>query len=742
MPMKHLLSLNAGDTAIEYLLDEAAGRVGLSLYPAALAKSVVPHRTTMTDQPEIAALPVQWADPPPWHLQSLVQVSLVGDEAAGGFSQGRTMLNGQATLELKYEDQQVKTENGETHVLTTLRGTRGFRCVHDLWFGEGDSAVRTRAEFHNESADPLKLAMFGSFHLGRITPFSQDDGPGRLLAHRFRSAWSAEGRLETRSIEDLHLERSWTGHGVFSERFGQVGTMPVRGFFPFVAVEDKEAGVLWGAQLAWAGSWQMEIYRKDDFIAIAGGLADREFGHWLKNIPPGGSFHSPVAHLACVAGTLEDLTDRLTRLQVAAAEAQPQIEQDLPIVFNEWCTTWGEPTHDKLVSLAERLRGSPVRYLVIDAGWYERRPDKPPGNFHGDWLPGSIPFPEGLEATAAAIRERGLIPGLWFEMENVGQHSTAFGLTDHLLRRDGATFTVGERRFWDLTDPFAIDYLSERVTGLLARCGFGYLKVDYNETLGIGVDHPDSLGEGLRTQVEGIYRLFKRIRESLPDLVIENCASGGHRLEPSMMALSAMGSFSDAHELLEIPVIAANLHHLILPRQSQVWAVLRAEDDRKRLTYSLAATFLGRMCLSGDIHALSSEQWNCAFEAQEFYRDVWRIIKNGKSRRFGPTPASWRHPIGWQGIVRVADHGREALAIIHSFESPPAKPVRLELPPGQWSIGKCLTTLPGKPLIADGALELTLDEAFTGTVLHLRRRESTYSGDSSNRSFGSKEGRT
>jgi len=45
-----------------------------------------------------------------------------------------------------------------------------------------------------------------------------------------------------------------------------------------------------------------------------------------------------------------------------------------------------------------------------------------------------------------------------------------------------------------------------------------------------------------------------------------------------MMGLCAMGSFSDAHETREIPIIAANLQRLILPRQSQVWAVLRKND--------------------------------------------------------------------------------------------------------------------------------------------------------------------
>jgi alpha-galactosidase len=47
-----------------------------------------------------------------------------------------------------------------------------------------------------------------------------------------------------------------------------------------------------------------------------------------------------------------------------------------------------------------------------------------------------------------------------------------------------------------------------------------------------------------------------------------------------------MGSFSDAHESVIIPIIARNLQRLILPRQSLIWAVLHPFDNDARLVYS------------------------------------------------------------------------------------------------------------------------------------------------------------
>lgn len=91
------------------------------------------------------------------------------------------------------------------------------------------------------------------------------------------------------------------------------------------------------------------------------------------------------------------------------------------------------------------------------------------------------------------------------------------------------------------------------------------------------------------------------MRRELPELVIEICSSGGHRLSPAWMQLGTMASFSDAHESIEIPIIAANTARMIPMRHNQIWAVLHPDDDDRRLGYSLAAGMLGRLCLSGEV---------------------------------------------------------------------------------------------------------------------------------------------
>jgi len=710
------VELILGDIAVIYTCDVSTGTVEFSCLPAAMRARRVEKRSILKT-PEVIQLPAQWQPMPARQTESLVQLHVRGLSGPAGFAQGRTLRNGEACQALKLESQKVADET-EKLTITTVVAAADFAVEHVVQWFNGESGFRVWTVFHNRSGRPLTLDMLASFNLGGMTPFHPADAPEQLRAHRIRSGWSAEGRVESRLLEELHLERSWTGHAHFSERFGQVGSLPVRGYFPFVTVEDIQAGVCWGAQLEIASSWQLEIYRRHDDVSISGGLADREFGHWWKTIAPGAAFTAPKAALSTVVGDLDDLCHALTSLQRRAANKNPKVEQNLPIIFNEWCSTWGKPTHQHLVETAECLAKTPVRYLVIDDGWAERQGDGIQQN--GDWMVNRQTFPHGLKATCDAIRARGLVPGLWFEFEVCTAGTQAWLKTDHHLHKDGEVLRVGSRRFWDFRDPFTFEYLTEKVIATLRDNGFGYLKVDYNETIGIGVDNAESPGEGLRQHIAGVQTFFRAIREALPEIVIENCSSGGHRLEPSMMALCAMGSFSDAHETVEIPIIAANLQRVILPGQCQVWAVLRSSDTLQRLYYSLAATLLGRMTISGDLQTLNAGQMTVLTEAQTFYQHAAKIIRDGKSRWFGNLGRSYRHPRGWQAMQRTSQDGLRILYVLHTFANGPAGPWRVPLPDGMWKLEAGFNLPVNVKITADELIFPPLPD-FSGAAVILQR---------------------
>lgn len=708
-----------GDMVARY--ERSDGAAALSLIPLSRIEDVVVHRPLLEER-EVLTMP--FGVPAARRLDSLVQVQCTCDDRPSAYAQGRTLRNGGTTQALREVSHESKTHpNGSLEIVTVLETPHGLHCHHRLSWSPEDSVLRVSTTATNIGDEPLTLELLSSFSLDGLTPFHRADAPGHLVLHRFRSSWSAEGRADSQPIEALHLESGWQAHSVNVERFGQVGTMPVRGYFPTMAVEDSSACVTWGMQLGWAGSWQMEAYRKGDYLAVSGGLADREFGHWFKVLRPGEHLEAPPAWLTVCSGDRDEACARLVAQQERRLPPSPHSERELSPLFNEFCTSWGDPDEELLLNLAERLADTPVRYLVIDVGWYA---DKGTSWFssHGDWLAGEGRFPKGLASTAEAIRARGLIPGLWFEWETCGRASNCFGETANLLTLDGFTITVDGRRFLDLRQEEVHAYLEERVLRPLRDNGFGYVKFDYNETLGIGVDGAESPGEGLRQVVLATQQLYAGLTDSFPDGIIEVCSSGGHRLEPSLLQHVHMGSFSDAHETLELPIIAAALHRLIPVRQSQVWAVLRREADERRLLYVLASGFLGRICLSGDLVELSEMQWNLARRALSLYMQITPILREGRSYLFGPQIKIWRHPEGWQIILRVAADGQSALVVAHAFAGQWPDEVSVVLPHGNWGIKEVLAESGYEPfrISTENRLIWQVTGSFSAAVAVLQRR--------------------
>lgn len=687
-----------GDMQAVYRQEEESGAVELLLLPAGVAPPSRDMRRRQAD--------------------SLVQAHIAGERQPGGYSGGRSMRAGGTVAALRLLDQQVRElPGGGREAVTRLAHPRGV-FTHRLWWQAGQPAVRCRTEFLNQSASPLSLELLTSFSLGGLPPFSPFDAR-TLRIHRLRSSWSAEGRLDTQTAAQLGLEPSWARHGVRVERFGQAGSMPVNGWFPWLVAEDTETGLFWGAMLCHNASWQMEVWCRDEGLALSGGLADREFGHWRKTVVPGESFAAPEAILTVARDvTVDDLAQRMTALDT---EELPG-EEELPVVFNEYCATWGDPTQQSVAAMVDAVKGRGIRYFVIDAGWYQE-PGIPWDTSMGDYAVSRRRFPDGLEGATRCIREAGMVPGIWFEPEALGHAARAAGCTDHLLKRDGAPIATPTRLFWDMRDPWVRQRLREQVIEPLKRYGFGYVKLDYNDTIGPFCDGAESPGEALRQNMAASRAFLEELKATVPGILVESCASGGHRLEPGTVAATALSSFSDAHECAAIPILAADLHRAIPPRKSLIWAVLRPNDEPRRIVWSLTAALLGRLCLSGDLTALTAEQQKLLDEGLAFYRLAAPVIRRGHTRRCGPPVESLNDPQGWQAVAREGETG--CLVVLHQFGGPLPGAVRVPLP--AWCREPDATyEVCGAPLaVRGGCLEWTPVCPLSSAALHFVKEGSS-----------------
>ncbi len=659
-------SYNLGNTIVKYLINEK-GNVSLLLIPMEVEAEIKnPWEISEGKFDPRATYRNQWS------MGSLVYFYTSDlDLEHPGF----TMKGSNITDTIIFDSQEVKKACGKTEIITKLT-CQGYTLLHTLVYREGLRGFECHTEFVNTKNEPTTLRMLSSFALDNLSPLQEDDAPDTYNFHRFYGGWSKEGKHNCMSIEDMSLEKTWGGWNSSSERFGSLGSYPVHRYFSTAAVEDKEYGVFWGAQIALNSTWQMELTRFNDTLSFTGGLGDYLLSGWEKVIKPKESFKAPVSYIATVKGDIYDICSALTDMQKPAYLAYG--EEGIPATFNEYCASWGRPTQEKILSFANTLKDFDVKYLVIDAGWCKEGCEQ---DSNGEWIPDKNIFPD-MKAMNKEIRNMGMIPGLWFEFEVTTKGSALFEKDyDYLhLTRDGRVInTSGIRTYLDFRKPEVKEHLHNKVTKLLKENDFGYIKVDYNRNLGTTVDGDETGAEELRKHLNGVLDFFKEMKEEIPDLIIENCASGGHRLEPSMLGVSAVSSFSDAHEAVEIPYIAANLHNLMLPAQSSIWAVLHDDDSEQREVYSLCATFLGRICLSGKIDTLSHRQKAILSGALDFYKNLDNVIINGDSRIYGNRGNNTRYPKGTQAVLRRTD--KDALIVCHAFENS-ADEFAFEIPDG------------------------------------------------------------
>ncbi len=692
-----------GNTVVSYLVNDD-NNVGMLLYPQEMKdkiqkcweKPASPWSTTADYMNT-------------WQMGNLAYFSLENEQLE---RPGFTLKGQNLAAKMKLKEQHVEKEGRVTSIVTLLQSEEGYEIEHRLTYYEGRKGLECNTAFINKTGTNLTLQMLTSVTLDNISPFQIDDAPGAYYFHRFYAGWSLEGKRVCTSIEDLALEKTWGGWSSNSERFGSLGSYPVDRYFPMSVVEDRQHQVFWAIQLAHNATWQMELSRFGDTLSLSGGLGDLNFCGWKKIIKDGERFEAPKAYLSAVKGDIYDACQAITDMHKDAWEAYG--EEGLPIAFNEYCSTWGKPTQEKMLRYSEALKKFDVKYAVIDAGWSMEGHEQ---DSNGEWIPDKKIFPD-IKAMCDSIRANGQIPGIWFEMEVTTEGSKMFlsDYDDMHLKRNGQVIKINNfRSYWDFRREDVRAYLRERVIDFMRDNGFGYIKVDYNANTGIDVDDGDSGAEALREHLAAVREFFVEMKREIPDLIIENCASGGHRLEPSMMAVAAVSSFSDAHECIEEPYIAASLHNLMLPAQSLIWAVLHDDEPRERTIYSLAVGFLGRLCLSGQIDTLREEQVDLVKEAIAYYKKLEDIIKYGETKIYGNRGNNTRYPKGTQVVIRTC--GDEALVVCHAFEEP-ADDIVVELS-GDYKI---IDSFHGDGIVVeDGKLIVKAMKARTAQSVILRK---------------------
>ncbi len=596
--------------------------------------------------------------------EPMIQIALSGDSPTRDFSSGVSLRNTSTALDLRFIEQNREETENQIKVVTVFKGEKsGITVYHTLCQNKGYSALECSVKVVNTSDKPITLEYLASFTVDCLSPFVLENDADELYIHRINNYWAGEGRLQSAPASFYAMEDSQTRFGYRMERFGQNGTMPARGYLPFVAIEDKANGVTWACNMQAPESWLIEVGHHNSALHMSGGIADFTSGHWRKRLDIGQSFCARPAYITVAEGDLLAACNNLTEYRKPLISRSAS-DNDMPIIYNEFLYTHGEPTFEKEIKQLPFLKDLGVKYFVIDDGWYCDLQKK--RNFLGDWETDKQRFPSGLKGFSDECKKFGIKSGIWYEFENVTEGAPICENKNLFLTFDGNIIKHENRMFLDFRKKETIDFLKEKVIDLMKKEDIGYVKIDYNENIGLGVDGTESYCQGLREHMECVIDFYREIRKELPDLIIETCSSGGMRHEPLFLTLGDMVSFSDFCENPMGAVCACDLHRVLLPSQMQVWAYLDKSFSAERVYYALAEGLLGRLCLSGDIAELSSEAKSIVKAGCEFYEKIKFIIKDGKTIHIDTSEiTSFRKEKGAFSLARLSND--EKYALVYAF---------------------------------------------------------------------------
>jgi alpha-galactosidase len=177
--------------------------------------------------------------------------------------------------------------------------------------------------------------------------------------------------------------------------------------------------------------------------------------------------------------------------------------------------------------------GIKLDFWWMDAGWYVQ--DHGWGQT-GTWEVDSRRFPRGLKPVADHAHAKGIKTILWFEPERVSPDTW---LADK--RPQWLLGPKGQQQLLDLGNAEARRWLIDHVDKFLTQHGIDLYRQDFNmDPLGYwrAADAPDRQGITEIRHIEGLLAYWDELRRRHPEMLIDECASGGKRNDLEMMRRS------------------------------------------------------------------------------------------------------------------------------------------------------------------------------------------------------------
>lgn len=564
-------------------------------------------------------------------------------------------------LKLK-EFKDYRNETGRKLELAQFDAPTGLEVSSHYQFYDGISIVRAWTEVVNLGQEEQGLEFVSSFCINGIEKeglLSSDDKLELRIPH---NAWQKELHWNSYSLTQLGMSISQPDAIRRSSKtigIGNTGNWSTKEYIPMGYLENKECGSSLFWQIEHNGSWYWEISDQDGHLYLKLSGPTEHQSHWWKNLKPGESFTTVPVGVGSVAGDFDEAMGELTKYRRRIRRVNED-NKKLGVIFNDYMNClWGDPTTEKELPLIDKASEAGCEYFCVDCGWYSE------GFWWdgvGEWLPCDKRFPGGLKEVMDYIRSKGMIPGVWLELEVMGIKCPKADKVpdDWYFMRHGKKVYDRSRYQLDFRNPEVTAHATEVIDRLVTQYGVGYIKMDYNIEPGIGTDvHADSAGDGLLGHNRAYLAWLDGIFRKYPELIIENCSSGGLRMDYAMLSRYSIQSTSDQEDYVRYATIAANSPSALTPEQSAIWSYPLTEGDSEEVIFNMVNALLLRIHQSGHLVNLSRERMELVAEAISYYKTIRRDTK--EALPYWPLGLS-HYTDPWVSLGLRAD-GRDHLAV-------------------------------------------------------------------------------
>ena len=298
---------------------------------------------------------------------------------------------------------------------------------------------------------------------------------------------------------------------------------------------NEQTGRTIGLVLCWSGNFELRIntmsHREHHVYA---GIDPVASDYILEPKQPFETPHLAMAYSAEGMGGVSRIFHNWARKEGMFHRGM----QTGDILLNSWEGIYLDITEDKIIKMMDDIASFGGELFVMDDGWFgDKYPRKQDNSSLGDWVVDKQKLPGGIKALTDAARERKLKFGIWIEPEMTNTTSELFEQhPEWVLQRPGRDLRKGRggtQVVLDMTNPKVQDFVFSVVDNLMTQYPeIAYIKWDANASIeNYGSTYlPRAKQSNIYVDYHlGLIKVLKRIREKYPDLVIQDCASGGGR---------------------------------------------------------------------------------------------------------------------------------------------------------------------------------------------------------------------